>query len=183
MMPLEYGREVADLILFFKLQTGIIDLDFRKYCTKVVDHGHRTRNFDTKNFNVKIIKKDYLKHSFFNRVISLWNKLPRSLKSIDTLMTFIVRNLNWSIHGQSKYYLIVIPEPTARSAVPGVSPGRGLLIPHGYLHPGKCEHSEVQSSSIIGWRAHHFGSWVDLIDLKNMVDRQERKRQRFTKNT
>ena len=30
-----------------------------------------------------------------------------------------------------------------------VSPGRGLLIPHGYLHPGKCEHSEVQSSSMI----------------------------------
>ena len=25
--------------------------------------------------------------------------------------------------------LIIIPEPTARSAVPGVSPGRGLLIP------------------------------------------------------
>ena len=36
---------------------------------------------------------------------------------------------------------VLIPEPTARSAVPGVSPGRGLLIPHGYLHPGKCEHS------------------------------------------
>ncbi len=33
-----------------------------------------------------------------------------------------------------------IPEPTARSAV-----RRGLLIPLGYLHPGKCEHSEVQS--------------------------------------
>ena len=50
----------------------------------------------------------------------------------------------------SDYYLhAVIPEPTARSAVPGVSPGRGLLIPHGYLHPGKCEHSEVQSSSMI----------------------------------
>ena len=32
--------------------------------------------------------------------------------------------------------LPVIPKPTARSAVPGVSPGRGLLIPHGYLHPG-----------------------------------------------
>ncbi len=34
----------------------------------------------------------------------------------------------------------IIPEPTARSAV-----RRGLLIPLGYLHPGKCEHSEVQS--------------------------------------
>ncbi len=43
----------------------------------------------------------------------------------------------------------IIPEPTARSAVPGVSPGRGLLIPHGYLNPGKSEHSEVQSLSII----------------------------------
>ncbi len=34
---------------------------------------------------------------------------------------------------------LIIPEPTARNAV-----RRGLLIPHGYLHPGKCEHSEVQ---------------------------------------
>ena len=40
---------------------------------------------------------------------------------------------------------VLIPEPTAWSAVPGVSPGRGLLIPLGYLHLGKCEHSEVQS--------------------------------------
>ena len=36
--------------------------------------------------------------------------------------------------------IIFFPEPTARSAV-----RRGLLIPLGYLHPGKCEHSEVQS--------------------------------------
>ena len=35
-------------------------------------------------------------------------------------------------------YWTFIPEPTARSAV-----RRGLLIPHGYLHPGKSEHSEV----------------------------------------
>ncbi len=35
--------------------------------------------------------------------------------------------------------------PRAKGAVPGVSPGRGLLILLGYLHPGKCEHSEVQS--------------------------------------
>ncbi len=43
---------------------------------------------------------------------------------------------------------IIIPQPTARSVSPlarGVSPGRGLLIPLGYLHPGKCEHREVQS--------------------------------------
>ena len=27
----------------------------------------------------------------------------------------------------------LLPKPKARSAVPGVSPGRGLLIPHGNL--------------------------------------------------
>ncbi len=32
---------------------------------------------------------------------------------------------------------------SGRSAVPGVSPGRGFLIPHGYLQPDKSEHSEV----------------------------------------
>ena len=40
----------------------------------------------------------------------------------------------------TKIFNFLIPEPTARSAV-----RRGLLIPVGYLHPGKCEHSEVQS--------------------------------------
>ena len=39
--------------------------------------------------------------------------------------------------------IAMIPEPTARSTVPDVSPGRGLVIPHGYLHPGKSKHSEV----------------------------------------
>ena len=38
------------------------------------------------------------------------------------------------------YFPLINPEPTARSAV-----RRGLLIPLGYLHPGKCEHREVQS--------------------------------------
>ncbi len=40
---------------------------------------------------------------------------------------------------------IIFPEPTTPSAVSGVSPGRGLLIPLGYLHPGKCEHSGLES--------------------------------------
>ena len=52
----------------------------------------------------------------------------------------------------------IIPEPTARSAV-----RRGLLIPLGYLHPGKCEHSEVQThrfchgrfSSLCACASHH----------------------------
>ena len=59
---------------------------------------------------------------------------------------------------KQKYQVNFIPEPTARSAV-----RRGLLIPLGYLHPGKCEHSEVQShrfchgrfSSLCACASHH----------------------------
>ena len=39
----------------------------------------------------------------------------------------------------------IFPESTARSAVPDVSLGRGLIIPLCYLHLGKCEHSGMQS--------------------------------------
>ena len=73
----------------------------------------------------------------------------------------------------------IFPEPTARSAVPGVSPGRGLLIPLGYLHPGKCEHSEVQShpplcngrSTLDGFRRYAHARVIT--DFKNMADYHE----------
>ena len=43
-------------------------------------------------------------------------------------------------------------EPTAGSAVPGVSPGLGLLIPHRYLHPGKkTALVDSKVGVIVGW--------------------------------
>ena len=71
-----------------------------------------------------------------------------------------------------------IPEPTARGAVPGVSPGRRLLIPLGYLHPGKCEHSEVQSHPPCHGRTTNDGfcryAHARVItDFKNMADYHE----------
>ncbi len=59
----------------------------------------------------------------------------------------------------------------ATCAVPGVSPGRGLLIPHGYLNPGESEHSEVQSPSVIAGASLCFMGGPPT-DLKNMADRQ-----------
>ncbi len=72
----------------------------------------------------------------------------------------------------------IIPEPTARSAVPGVSPGRGLLIPLGYSHPGKCEHSEVQSHPPCHGRTTNDGFCCHaharvITDFKNMADYDE----------
>ena len=50
---------------------------------------------------------------------------------------------------------IFIPEPSARSAV-----RRGLLIPHGYLHPGKSEHSEVQQLGNLSEHARVESAWA-----------------------
>ncbi len=74
--------------------------------------------------------------------------------------------------------LSIFPEPTARSAVPGVSPGRGLLIPLGYLHRGKCEHSEVQSHPPCHGRwtfdgFHRYAHARVITYLKNMADYHE----------
>ncbi len=77
----------------------------------------------------------------------------------------------------------ILPEPTARSAV-----RRGLLIPHGYLHPGKSKHSEVlRSAKFINdcgrvamvRRSRSMGG--HLTDLINMADCHEWKGQRFKK--
>ncbi len=76
----------------------------------------------------------------------------------------------------------IFPEPTARSAVPGVNPGRGLLIPLGYLHPDKCEHSEVQShpplcngrSTLDGFC--HYAHARVITDFKNMADCHEERK-------
>ena len=57
-----------------------------------------------------------------------------------------------------------------------VSPGRVLLIPLGYLPPGKCEHSEVQShpkSSSMSWTNDGFCRYAHarvITDFKNMAD-------------
>ncbi len=41
--------------------------------------------------------------------------------------------------------LILRPRANGAKRRSGRKPGRGLLIPLGYLHPGKCEHSGMQS--------------------------------------
>ena len=70
-----------------------------------------------------------------------------------------------------KFLLELIPEPTARSAIPGVSLRRGLLIPHGYLHPGKSRFKSGFHRTVGG----------HLTDLKNMDVYQEWKRQKKRK--
>ena len=46
------------------------------------------RNFDPNNYHVSFIKQDYWKYSYINRVVLLWNKLPKDYKRITNLNMF-----------------------------------------------------------------------------------------------
>ncbi len=58
------------------------------------------------------------------------------------------------------YYSRLIPEPTARSAVPGISPGQGLLIPLGR----KRSQKSINNRGRMGVMGGH------LTDLKNTAN-------------
>ena len=81
----------------------------------------------------------------------------------------------------------LIPEPTVRSTVPGVSPGQRIHTANSarLFTPGKMQTQRSAKSINNRGRVtlvHGQCSWVDhLTDLKNMADCQEWKGQRFKK--
>ena len=72
-LPLNYRREISDLILLFKSKHHIIKMDINKYlCT--YNPGYESRNYDQNNFHL-IIKhnQEYYINSYFFRSAKLWN--------------------------------------------------------------------------------------------------------------
>ena len=50
LLPLEFRREISDLLLVFKAKTGLIPMDINNYlCT--YEPGYKSRNYDENNFN------------------------------------------------------------------------------------------------------------------------------------
>ena len=96
------------------------------------------------------------------------------------LAKILQKNFGGKNEKMKKIAYILSLSQRREAAVPGLSPGRGLLILHGYLHPDKSEYSEVQSPSIIAGAVTMFHGWTPT-DLKNMTDRQEWKGQSFYK--
>ena len=87
LLSLECRREMKDLVLIYKARAGYIDLghhDFFLFLTS-----------SKLNYQIPHTKRNYLKLSFYYRSIDLWNKLPRDIKSVDSLYTFKRRLLDF----------------------------------------------------------------------------------------
>ena len=52
------------------------------------NNRYNTQNFDLKNYHVSVVKQDYFKYSYVNKVVLLWNKLPKDYKCVMNLIKF-----------------------------------------------------------------------------------------------
>ena len=87
-LPLEFRRELYDLIFLFKCQNGLIHMNTSQYFNNRI-HRSNTRNYDTNNlFPKENYKQDYFRNSYFPRSSRFWNDLPFKIKSCTTLSNF-----------------------------------------------------------------------------------------------
>ena len=94
LLPLEFRREISDLILLFKVKYNLITLDITKHiCT--FNPGYKSRNYDKNDFHLTIKhNQNYFRESYFVRSAKLWNSLPPEIKSSDILASFRTRVIN-----------------------------------------------------------------------------------------
>ena len=94
LLPLEYRREMKDLVLIYNARAGNIDLGHHDFFLQTVVR-QKTLNSSELNYQIPHTKQNYLKHSFYYRSINLWNKLPRDIKSVDSFHIFKRRLLDF----------------------------------------------------------------------------------------
>ena len=92
LLPLEYRRDIKELVLIYKARTGYADLGHQNVFRQTIVQ-QRTRNSCELNYQVPHVKQNYLKYSFYYRSIHAWNKLPTDTKRVDSLHTFKSRLL------------------------------------------------------------------------------------------
>jgi hypothetical protein len=87
LLPLEFRREITDLMLLYKSKTALIPMDVNNFL--LYEPGFRSRNYNENNYYFLLKhKQQYFRNSFFVRSASLWNSLPADLKICGSLNSF-----------------------------------------------------------------------------------------------
>ena len=90
LLPLDFRRQMNDLVLLFKYKTGTVTSNFGRFIRTATRH-YRTRNFHQANFDLLFRhNQEYYCNSYFPRTVKLWNSLPNILKSSQDLLWFRV---------------------------------------------------------------------------------------------
>ena len=88
LLPLDFRRQMHDLVLLFKYKTGTVTSNFGRFIHTATRH-YRTRNFHQADFDLlSRHNQEYYCNSYFP--VKLWNSLPNILKSSQDLLWFRV---------------------------------------------------------------------------------------------
>ena len=103
LLPLDFRRQMHDLVLLFKYKTRTVNSNFGRFIQTATRH-YRTRNFHQANFDLlSRHNQEYYCNSYFPRTVKLWNSLPNILKSSQDLLWFRV-HLNDHFRGVLQTY-------------------------------------------------------------------------------
>ena len=106
---LERRRLIADLVLTYRIIFGLIDLDMSDYFTLQSSSGcSATTCGNPYKLCVNHCRINVRKHFFSERIIKVWNSLPPSIVSFESLSMFSksLGNVNLCIH--TKYWSLSI---------------------------------------------------------------------------
>jgi len=87
LLPLQYRREIHDLVFFFRCFKNMYSLDILDFvsfrtCNKPL------RKIDYLTLNVPFSRTESFKNSYFIRVCRSWNELPLNIRKSNTLSVF-----------------------------------------------------------------------------------------------
>ena len=87
LLPLQYRREIHDLVFFFKCFKNMYNLDILDFvsfrtCNKPL------RKIDYLTLNVPFGRTESFKNSYFIRISRSWNELPLNIRESNTLSVF-----------------------------------------------------------------------------------------------
>ena len=87
LLPLQYRREINDVVFSFKCFKNIYKLNIFNYVT-FRSSVKLLRNVDHLTLDVPFSRTDVFKNSFFIRICRLWNELPLSIRESTSLSVF-----------------------------------------------------------------------------------------------
>ena len=94
--PLSYRREITDLLYVFKRSKGYYDVSWYNNIEVLSNSSLRSGNAGLV-LRMQIVRTESFKRSFFNRIVPLWNALPRQLRDADSMYSYkrklVIHNL------------------------------------------------------------------------------------------
>ena len=85
--PLSYRREITDLLYVYKCIKGCYDVSWHNIIEVLSNSSLRSGNAGFVP-RMKIVRTECFKRSFFNRIVPLWNDLPRQFRDADFIYYF-----------------------------------------------------------------------------------------------